>query len=396
MTKVSIGKKNVVYLIAIFTIALNMRPAITSIGPMLDVIRLQLSLSNTQVTLLTAVPVICMGVFASLAPILSRKFGLKATMYVLILIVSCMTASRGIFPGYGVLLFTAFIIGLAIAVMGPLVSAMIKQNFSTQASSVISLYSFGMGVGASVSAGLTVVLFQQTESYTFALSSWSVLGVAGLVFWYLAMKNQVAIQVALPSANAVVPKHSRSPWKTKRAWYFLLFFGLQSSIFFSVITWLAPIVTSTGMSLLEAGSILSMMTVVQIIMNLLYPALMTRYPARQFWVFVLLVLGVVAIGLFWTGIPVCMWIGAFVMGIPLGGLFPISLLLPLDETTTADETNSWTAMMQTGGFIIGGLIPLLIAVVYDATNDHRFTFLILLVLFLLLVLLTFLIGDKKE
>lgn len=396
MLKVVLSKKNVVLLIAIFTIALNMRPAITSIGPLLDIIRMQLSLSNTQVTLLTAVPVMCMGIFASLAPLLSRTFGLKGTMYVLILIVSGMTASRGVFPGYGVLLFTAFIVGLAIAVMGPLVSAMIKQNFATQASSVISLYSFGMGVGASVSAGLTVVLFQQTESYTFALSSWSVLGVVGLVFWYFAMKNQVDVQAVVPSVNPVVLKHSQSPWRTKRAWYFLLFFGLQSSIFFSVITWLAPIVTSTGMTLLEAGSILSMMTIVQIVMNLLYPALMTRFPARQFWIFVLLILGVVAIGLFWTGIPLFMWIGALLMGIPLGGLFPISLLLPLDETTTAEETNSWTAMMQTGGFILGGLIPLLIAVVYDATSDHRFTFLILLVLFLLLVLLTFLIGDKKE
>lgn len=395
MSKV-IGKNNVVLLLAIFTIALNMRPAITSIGPMLDVIRMQLSLSNTQVTLLTAVPVICMGIFASLAPLLSRTFGLKATMYALILIVSVMTASRGIFPGYAVLLFTAFSIGIAIAVMGPLVSAMIKQNFSTQASGVISLYSFGMGVGASVSAGLTVVLFQRTESYTFALSSWSILGVLGLVFWFLAMKTQLEIPEVNPSLNSVVLKHSRSPWKTKKAWYFLLFFGLQSSIFFSVLTWLAPIVTSTGMTLLEAGSILSMMTIVQILMNLLYPALMTRFPARQFWIFGLLLLGVVAIGLLWTGIPLFMWIGAFIMGIPLGGLFPISLLFPLEETTTAEETNSWTAMMQTGGFIIGGLIPLLIAVVYDVTMDHRFTFLILLVLFLLLVLLTFLIGEDNE
>lgn len=395
MSKV-LGKNNVVLLLAIFTIALNMRPAITSIGPMLDVIRMQLSLSNTQVTLLTAVPVICMGIFASLAPLLSRTFGLKATMYALILIVSVMTASRGIFPGYAVLLFTAFSIGIAIAVMGPLVSAMIKQNFSTQASGVISLYSFGMGVGASVSAGLTVVLFQRTESYTFALSSWSILGVVGLVFWFLAMKTQLEIPEVNPSLNSVVLKHSRSPWKTKKAWYFLLFFGLQSSIFFSVLTWLAPIVTSTGMTLLEAGSILSMMTIVQILMNLLYPALMTRFPARQFWIFGLLLLGVVAIGLLWTGIPLFMWIGAFIMGIPLGGLFPISLLFPLEETTTAEETNSWTAMMQTGGFIIGGLIPLLIAVVYDVTMDHRFTFLILLVLFLLLVLLTFLIGEDNE
>ncbi len=60
-----INKRNTVLMIfAIFVISINMRPAITSIGPMLETIREQLSLSNAQVSLLTAVPVICMGIFA--------------------------------------------------------------------------------------------------------------------------------------------------------------------------------------------------------------------------------------------------------------------------------------------------------------------------------------------
>ena len=80
----------------------------------------------------------------------------------------------------------------------------------------------------------------------------------------------------------------------------------------------------------------------------------------------------------------------------LGGLFPVALLLPLDETETADEANSWTAMMQTGGFIMGGLLPLLIAVVYDWTTNHQYTFVILTSLYLMMFVLTFLIGDKKE
>ena len=84
------------------------------------------------------------------------------------------------------------------------------------------------------------------------------------------------------------------------------------------------------------------------------------------------------------------------MAIPLGGLFPAALLLPLDETETAEETNAWTAMMQTGGYIMGGLLPLLIALVYDWTFNHQYTFIILMSLYVLMIILTFLIGDKKE
>lgn len=138
------------------------------------------------------------------------------------------------------------------------------------------------------------------------------------------MKSNIKVHQQAPSVVKKQRKKNVSPWKTKKAWLFLLFFGLQSSLFFSIITWLVPIASSVGMTLIQAGALLSVMTIVQLFLN---------------------------------------------------------LLLSLDETETPEKTNSWTAMMQTGGFIIGGLLPLIIAVAYDLTSDHQYTFMI---------------GDKKE
>ena len=388
-------RNTVLMIFAIFALSINMRPAITSIGPMLDTIREQLSLSNAQVSLLTAIPVICMGLFATLAPLLNRKFGLYRTMLTMILLVGIVTALRGFIPGFSVLIGTAFIVGIAIAVMGPLLSAMIKQNFPDRAASVIGVYSFGMGVGSAASAGLTAVFFEASGSYLFALSIWSILALIGLVAWLFAMRAQVTVQ-QLPS---VVVKSQRkkmnSPWKSRKAWLFLLFFGLQSSAFFSIITWLAPIAMAAGMTLLQAGTLLSIMTTVQIFLNILLPQLMQRFPARKFWLLFMLIAGMMSLGLFWTGNHSLMWFGAVLMGIPLGGLFPVALLLPLDETETAEEAGAWTAMMQTGGFIMGGLLPLLIALVYDWTANHTYTFGIMMGLYVLMLILTFLIGNKK-
>lgn len=388
-------QKSVLIIFAIFAISINMRPAITSIGPMLETIREQLTLSNAQVSLLTAVPVICMGVFATMAPVLNRKFGLKRTIYAMLILIGLMTALRGFVSSFIVLIGTALIIGIAIAVIGPLLSAMIKQYFPDRAAAVIGVYSLGMGVGSAASAGLTAVFFDRTGSYLFALSSWSALTLFGLVAWFLAMKGHIEVR----QLDSVVAKEHqekiRSPWKTRKAWLFLLFFGLQSSAFFSIITWLAPIAVAAGMTLLQAGLLLSIMTTVQLFLNILLPLLMERFPARKFWLLLMLVAGMLAVALFWTGIHPLMWAGAFIMGIPLGGLFPIALLLPLDETKTAEEASSWTAMMQTGGFIIGGLLPLLIAVVYDATANHHYTFGIILLLYVMMFILTFMIGDKK-
>jgi MFS transporter, CP family, cyanate transporter len=392
----NITKRNtLIILFAIFAISVNTRPAITSIGPLLETIREQLALSNAQVSLLTGIPVVCMGIFASLSPVLNRKFGLKRTMYAMISLIGVTTALRGLIPGFPVLLGTAFIVGIAIAVIGPLLSAMIKQNFPNRAASVIGIYSFGMGVGSAASAGLSAIFYEWTGSYRFALSIWAVLAFMGLASWFLATKGKLNVQQQKPADIKENREKTKLPWKSRKAWMVMLFFGLQSSAFFSIVTWVAPIATSVGMTLLQAGTLLSIMTTVQILFNIIIPLLMERFLSRKFWILFMLIAGMTSITLFWTGIHPLMWIGAFIMAIPLGGLFPAALLLPLDETETAEETNAWTAMMQTGGFIMGGLLPLLIALVYDWTFNHQYTFIILMSLYVLMLILTFLIGDKK-
>ncbi|WP_246231517.1 CynX/NimT family MFS transporter [Sporosarcina jiandibaonis] len=387
--------RGVLILFTIFAISINLRPAITSIGPMLETIREHLSLSNVQVTLLTAVPVVCMGIFASLAPLLNRKFGIKRIMYVMLILIGGMTALRGVFSGFPILISTAFVIGISIAVIGPLLSAMIKQYFPDRAASVIGVYSFGMGVGAAASAGLTGLFYETTNSYLFALSIWAILAFIGIISWFFMMKEDIEVQQK-DSVVVKLKEKGRSPWKTGKAWLFLLFFGLQSALFFSIITWLAPIALSAGMTLLQAGTLLSVMTTIQIFLNILLPLMMEKFPARKLWINVMLISGLLASCLFWTGFHPLMWAGAVIMGIPLGGLFPVALLLPLDETDTADETNSWTAMMQTGGFIMGGLLPLLIAFVFDWTSNHTYTFIIITTMYLVMFGLTIMIGDKKE
>lgn len=387
--------RTILILFTIFAISINLRPAITSIGPMLETIREQLSLTNVQVSLLTAVPVICMGIFATLSPIFNRQFGLKRTMYMMLVLIGVTTGLRGIFSGFPILISTAFIIGICIAVIGPLLSAMIKQYFPDRAASVIGIYSFGMGVGSAASAGLTGLFYETTESYLIALSIWAGLAIVGLTSWFFMMRGELVVRQTDFTDTKLKRKKVKSPWKMRKAWLFLLFFGLQSALFFSIITWLAPIASSAGMTLLQTGTLLSVMTTVQIFLNILLPLLMEKFPARMFWTNFMLVSGLLATCLFWTGIHSFVWIGAIIMGIPLGGLFPVALLLPLDETDTADETNSWTAMMQTGGFIIGGLLPLLIAFVFDWTSNHTYTFVILTLMYLVMFILTFLIGDKK-
>ncbi|REB07255.1 MFS transporter [Sporosarcina sp. BI001-red] len=389
-------KKTILMIFAIFAVSLNMRPAITSIGPLLETIRVQLSLTNAQVSLLTALPVICMGVFASLAPVLNRRLGLNVTMIVMVAIIGVMTALRGFVPTYPMLLLSSIGVGIAIAIAGPLLSAMIKQNFPHRAGPVIGIYSFGLGAGATVSTGLSAYFYEVTGSYPFALCIWAVLAFVGIAVWLAAGTDQLVVRQQVERLSGEELSKFRSPWKNRKAWLFLLFFGLQSAAFFSIVIWLAPIAMSKGMTIVQAGTLVSLMTVVQIVLNITIPLMMERYPGRKMWLLFILLIGLVAVAMFGTGHLPFLWVGALLMGVPLGGMFPIALVLPLDETENAVETNSWTAMMQTGGYIIGGLLPLVIGMLYDITENHQVTIALFGLLFLGMIFLAILIGDREE
>lgn len=389
------NKNTFLLLFVIAAISLNLRLGITSVGPLMDTIRTSLSLSNAQASLLTTVPVLCMGIFASLATVLNKKYGSKFTLILMLSVLGVATALRGFVPGFSTLLITAFLIGLAIAVLGPTMSSVIKKYFPGHAAIAIGISTFFMSMGSAASAAFTGIFFQVSDSFMFALAIWSAFALFGVLVVAFVLKTGDNSKLPKQEVSEVKYKFP-SPWKQLKPYLFMLFYALQAAIYFSTITWLVPMSVENGMTMIQGGMLLSAVMSVQVIFNLLLPIMMEKYPARRNWIYFILVAGTAATLLFWTGDHTLMWIGAFMMGIPLGGLYSAALMLPLDETLTANGANSWTAMMQTGGCIIGGLFPFVIGFIYDSTQNHNYTMLILLVIYALAFILITIIGNKKE
>ena len=389
------NKNTFLLLFVIAAISINLRLGITSVGPLMDTIRTSLSLSNAQASLLTTVPVLCMGIFASLATVLNKKYGSKFTLILMLSVLGVATALRGFFPGFSTLLITAFLIGLAIAVLGPTMSSVIKKYFPGHAAIAIGISTFFMSMGSAASAALTGIFFEVSDSFMFALAIWSAFALFGVLVVAFVLKTGDKSKLPKQEVSEVKYKFP-SPWKQIKPYLFMLFYALQAALYFSTITWLVPMSVENGMTLIQGGMLLSAVMSVQVIFNLLLPIMMEKYPARRNWIYFILAAGTAATLLFWTGDHTLMWIAAFMMGIPLGGLYSAALMLPLDETLTANGANSWTAMMQTGGCIIGGLFPFVIGFIYDSTQNHNYTMIILLVIYILAFILITIIGNKKE
>ncbi|OUA57219.1 MFS transporter [Bacillus thuringiensis] len=377
------------YILALFIVSINLRIGITSISPLLETIRKELDMSNFIVSFLTSIPVLCMGVFALLTGKVSMRWETEKAIAGCLILIGIATGMRTFADSTFPLLISALFIGIGIALAGPLLSGFIKDRFPTKMGLMIGVYSVGMGTGASLSAGLTIPLQHVLrESWNMALAFWSVFTIVALIFWYPVMKQSSTTKTQ-DGPKAILPL------KNSKAWLFTIFFGLQAGIFYCVTTWLVPAVQSMGVSNQQAGTLMTVFTVIQMVCSFVIPTLADYYKHRTLWLLGSLCFAL--IGLFLMIYPLAsLWISSVLIGIGLGGLFPLSLMLPLNEAKTSDDASAWTAMMQSGGYIMGGLIPVLAGIIRDLSQGYQQVFIIMALLGVILAILIPFMNQKES
>ncbi|WP_329767656.1 CynX/NimT family MFS transporter [Bacillus nitratireducens] len=381
-------ERTYLYILALFFVSINLRIGITSVSPLLETIRQDLNISNFSVSFLTAIPVFCMGTFALLTGKVIKKYGAEKAIMACLILIGFATCMRAFTSSISTLFASSLFIGIGIALAGPLLSGFIKEKFPTKIGLMIGIYSVGMGTGASLSAGLTIPLQHVLkDDWNMALAFWGVLTIIAIIFWYPVIKQK-------KNTSTQNKKNNSLPLRNTKAWLFTIFFGLQSGIFYSITTWLAPANQSMGVSGEQAGTLITVFTVVQMICSFLIPTLADIYKNRALWL--LGSICFVLVGLSLMIYPLTTpWIPSILLGIGLGGVFPLALMLPLYETKTSEDASAWTAMMQSGGYIIGGFIPVLAGIARDYFDGYTQVFIIMALLSLILFLLTLVMNKKK-
>ncbi|MDI6531376.1 MULTISPECIES: MFS transporter [Bacillus] len=382
-------ERTYLYILALFFVSINLRIGITSVSPLLETIRQDLNISNFSVSFLTAIPVFCMGTFALLTGKVIKKYGAEKAIMACLILIGFATCMRAFTSSIATLFASSLFIGIGIALAGPLLSGFIKEKFPTKIGLMIGIYSVGMGTGASLSAGLTIPLQHVLkDDWNMALAFWGVLTIIAIIFWYPVMKRK-------KNTSTRDKKNNSLPLRNKKAWLFTIFFGLQSGIFYSITTWLAPANQSMGVSGEQAGTLITVFTVIQMICSFLIPTLADIYKNRALWLLgsICFVLAGLSLMIYPLTTP---WIPSILLGIGLGGVFPLALMLPLYETKTSEDASAWTAMMQSGGYIMGGFIPVLAGIARDYFNSYTQVFIIMALLSFLLFLLTLVMNKRKR
>lgn len=371
---------------ALLLVALNLRPALASLGPVLEAVRNDLQLSYATAGLLTSLPVICIGLFAPATLPLNRRFGARMTIFGTTLLIGLATLLR-LHVSLLAQLASVLLIGICLAVLSPLLNMYIKQQFADRSTRVASWVATALCMGAAIGATGTAPLSEQ-YGWPMALASWALLGFVAAGYWQYAT-------AAMPTARSDQPKTSM-PWRQPRAWLLMLVFGLHSLVFFSALAWLAPAYIDLGLGAAQAGQLLGVFTLLQLAGTLLVSLLPSqprdRRPALTLGG-ICTVAGLLGMWLAPLAAPL-LWMS--LLGAGTAGLFALALILPLDFSDSADAAGGWTAMMCSGGYLLSALGPYVCGLLREVTGDYRSVFAMLSVISISALLLCWLLRPMHS
>jgi len=317
-----------------------------------------------------------MSVFALVAPGINDRIGARRGVLWSIILIGAATAARLASTEPIILFITALFAGIGIAVAQSLLPTIIKNSFSYRAALITGLYTVGISGGAAVAAFGTVPLKRLMDGFwPGALAFWALFAVVAIVLW-LPIVSQTA-----PAEEPAFPDTGVSlPWFSSRAWLVSLFFGSSCCLFYSSLTWLAPVYVDLGLTEGHAGMLLTLFTLAQIPAAFLIAASAYRSNDRRPWLVLTLtltILGLIAVGMFPLVTPWIPWVWTVVLGIGIGGLFPLALTLPLDNAADGEEAGRLTAMTFFVGYSLAALGPFAVGGLRDVTGHFSLPFVVL-------------------
>ncbi|WP_053181662.1 CynX/NimT family MFS transporter [Pseudomonas kilonensis] len=347
-------------LLGLILVALNLRPALSSMAPLLSEVSRSLGLSAAQAGLLTTLPVLCLGLFAPLAPVLARRFGAERVVLGILLTLAGAIVLRSAFGQVG-LFVGSILAGASIGVIGVLLPGIVKRDFAKQAGAMTGVYTMALCLGAAMAAGATVPLSEHLgHSWALGLGFWVVPALLAAMFWLP--------QVGEKHGAHQVAYRVRGLLRDPLAWQVTLYMGLQSSLAYIVFGWLPSILIGRGLTPTQAGLVLSGSVIVQLISSLAAPWLATRGKDQRLAIVIvmLMVLGGL-FGCLYASLD-GLWGWAILLGLGQGGSFSLALTLIVLRSRDAHVAANLSSMAQGFGYTLASLGPFAVGVVHDLTG----------------------------
>jgi CP family cyanate transporter-like MFS transporter len=344
-------------------IGLNLRPFLTAVGPLLELVRADTGLGYQTAAVLTTLPFMLMGVLAFVGVGLARRVGEKRVLCGALLLLAGGCASRAwVRDGAGMIL-GAGIAGAGVAAIQALLPGVAKRWFPERVALAMGLYSAALVGGGALGALLGPWLANH-GGWRLGLAVWALPALGGLALW---LKHAPRDGVVAAAAPVSVGRF----FTNLRAWQLAAYFGLANSGYSSLVAWLPSFYRQQGMPLQAAGNLLAWMALFQATAAFVLPLLARRSPDRRGALWLAMALqGAGFAGLAFAP-ALAPWLWVALAGFGLGGFFALSLIVSLDHLPGAQGAGTLAAFVQGAGFLIAACGPWLIGGLRDAGGSFN-------------------------
>lgn len=353
----------ILLVLGIIFLGANLRAPITSVGPVVVLIRDSLGISNTMVGALTTVPLLAFAVLSPFAPRLARRFGMEIVLFIVLIVLSIGLVLRP-FGGISTLYLGTLLIGAGIAIANVLMPAFIKMKFSNNIGLLTGVYTVSMNLTGALAAGLSIPIASSSGfGWKGSIGVWAILAILALIFWIPRIRHRQ--KEALPGEKDIKGK---SLWRSHLAWKITMFMGLQSLLFYSLVAWLPVILQSRGMVAEEAGWMLSYIQFSQLPFTFIVPIIAGRMKNQVplVWItFFLMTIGLT--GILFGGTTFA-FPSVIIIGVGSAFAFGLAMMFFTLRTHNSFEAADLSAMAQSFGYLLAASGPPVFGLLFDLTN----------------------------
>ncbi|MFD5327855.1 CynX/NimT family MFS transporter [Streptomyces sp. NPDC127092] len=369
--------------------ALNLRPAITSLGALLEEVSAGLHMSGTVAGVLTSVPPLCFAVFGIAAPRLARRFGPVAVVCAGMAAILTGLVLRSFAGGTPAFLAASALALMGIALSNVLMPVLVKTYFPDRIGSMTGLYSMALALGTSLAAAATVPVTDLLGGdWRLGLGVWAVLAAFAVLPWLPLLRSRatgaapaggspaqgggdkVSAQGggAVPAQRGDGARGAAEPapriTRSRTAWALACFFGLQATGAYITMGWMPQIFRDAGVPASTAGVLLAVTMVMGVPLAFVIPGLATRMRNQGP---IVVALGLCGLGGY-TGLYFApaggAWLWALLLGVS-NCAFPLALTMIGMRSRTGAGVVRLSAFAQSVGYLISIPGPLLVGVLYQ-------------------------------
>ncbi|MFF8271030.1 CynX/NimT family MFS transporter [Streptomyces sp. NPDC016562] len=358
-----------VLLVGIVLAALNLRPAITSLGALFEETRTGLGMSGTVAGLITSVPALCFAVFGVTAPRLSRRFGPAAVVCAGMAAIATGLLVRPFATGAAGFLAASALSLAGIALTNVLLPVIVKRYFPDRVGTMTGLYSMALAAGTSLAAATTVPLTAALGgSWRTGLLLWAALAVIAVIPWLpiarASRRQERAAASASGPAGSVGADAGPRVVRSRTAWALACYFGLQATGAYITMGWLPQIFRDAGVSASTAGVLLAVTMVMGVPLAFVIPGLAGRMKNQGAIAVTLGAFGLTGYLGLYLAPAAGAWAWALLLGVS-NCAFPLVITLIGLRAKSPAGVVKLSAFAQSTGYLISIPGPLVIGTLYQ-------------------------------